>query len=430
MQQKPLSGIRVLDLSRVIAGPLATLYLTQLGAEVIKVESPSGGDTMRASSAKAYAGGFDALNAGKRSLAIDIHDPKGAELIRALALKCDVIVENFRPGVARKYGLDASSLRAVRPDLVCCSLSGYGQAGEWASRGAYDHVIQALTGMTMMSGAGENDPPVMVGFPIVDVATGILGAFSIVSSLMLRQKTGEGAEIDVSMVNASLMMLYPAACAFLSSGAEPERIGNQGHTGSPGSDTFRCNDGWITVSGNTPAQFKKLLAALALQHLCDDESLFDPSMFSGKTPGFVVARDTPRARRILHEAFGQYSARELEGRLNAVGVPAARVRRLGEFLTEFQDGALLRIGQRSYDGLAGLVRTPGLGIDWPGDERLPTVGAPQLGDATTELLGELGLQASDIEKLHGEHVLACAPESSGAAIRPPRVAATQQAVQP
>ena len=152
---KPLVAIRVLDLSHVIAGPLASFYLAQMGAEVIKIEPPRGGEVMRASKSANEGdtpAGFVALNAGKRSLALDIRTTAGAELVRSLVLGADVFIENFRPGVVAKYGLDYASIKAIKPDIVYCSISGYGQEGEWSGRGAYDHVVQALTGMMMMSG--------------------------------------------------------------------------------------------------------------------------------------------------------------------------------------------------------------------------------------------------------------------------------------
>ncbi|MES2909928.1 MAG: CoA transferase, partial [Pseudomonadota bacterium] len=150
---KPLEGVRVIDMSHVIAGPLTSFYLAQMGAEVIKIEPPNGGEVMRASKSVAEGDtptGFVACNAGKRSLAMDIRTPQGAELVRSLALTADVFIENFRPGVVAKYGLDYESIKAIRPDIVYCSISGYGQEGDWSGRGAYDHVVQALTGMMMM----------------------------------------------------------------------------------------------------------------------------------------------------------------------------------------------------------------------------------------------------------------------------------------
>ena len=243
---KPLEGVRVIDMSHVIAGPLASFYLAQLGAEVIKVESPQGGEIMRSPKSPEEGdtpAGFVALNAGKRSLAVDIRTPHGADAVRTLARTADVLIENFRPGVVAKYGLHYEAIRELKPDIIYCSISGYGQQGEWSGRGAYDHVVQALTGMMMMSGESPDDPPVKVGFPVIDVAVGMLGALSIVSALHRRDRDGLGQHIDASLVQASMMLMYPNASTFLTSGVEPQRVGNRGYTGSPTADTYRCADG-------------------------------------------------------------------------------------------------------------------------------------------------------------------------------------------
>ena len=390
---KPLEGVRVIDMSHVIAGPLASFYLAQLGAEVIKVESPAGGEVMRTSKDGAEGdtpAGFVALNAGKRSLAQDIRTPGGAQVIRALAETADVFIENFRPGVVAKYGLDYESIRAVKPDIVYCSISGYGQQGDWAGRGAYDHVVQALTGMMMMSGEGEDQPPVKVGFPVIDVAVGMLGALSVVAALHRRAKEGAGQYIDASMVQASLMLMYPNASTFLTSGVEAQRVGNRGYTGSPTADTYRCADGWLATAANTPAQFRKLAAVLALDELCTDGKALDLEAFNSPTGGFVIARDMEYLRERFRNAFASRSAAEMETRLNAVGVPAARVRKLGEFLREVDQAGHVTFPDVRFDQNGLQVRTPGLGFVYAQDGK-PTAGAERLGQSNEQLLAELGL---------------------------------------
>ncbi|MGB3068873.1 MAG: CoA transferase [Ottowia sp.] len=389
----PLDGIRVLDLSHVIAGPMASFYLAQLGAEVIKIETPAGGDVMRASKAGPGEGdtptGFVTLNAGKKSLAIDIRESEGHEAVRALAATADVFIENFRPGVVAKYGLDYEGIKAVKPDIIYCSISGYGQSGEWSGRGAYDHVVQALTGMMMMSGDSPDAPPLKVGFPVIDVAAGLLGALSIVSALHQRSRDGIGARIDASMVQASMTLMYPNASAFLTQRVEPQRVGNRGYTGSPTADTYRCNDGWLSTAANTPSQFRRLVAVLGLEHLCDNGDALDLEAFNAPGGGFVVPRDLPYLREQFNTAFAQRSARDMEQQLNAVGVPAARVRKLGEFLDEVQDGSQLPLPIRSYSQGDRMVRTPGIGFKNLGEDLAPMTGAPSLGQHTEELLREL-----------------------------------------
>ena len=391
---KPLEGVRVIDLSHVIAGPLASFYLAQLGAEVIKVEPP-GGEVMRTSKSGSEGdipAGFVALNAGKRSLAQDIRTPQGAEIIRALARSADVFIENFRPGVVAKYGLDYASIQAVKPDIVYCSISGYGQEGDWSGRGAYDHVVQALTGMMMMSGEGADGPPVKVGFPVIDVAVGMLGALSVVAALHRRARDGSGQYIDASMVQASLMLMYPNASTFLTSGVEPQRVGNRGYTTSPTADTYRCADGWLATAANTPAQFRKLASVLALDELCTDARALDLESFNSPTGGFVIARDMDYLRERFRAAFADRSAADMETRLNAVGVPAARVRKLGEFLREVDQGGHVTLPDVRYTQNGQEVRTPGLGFRYAQDGQ-PSQGAEKLGQSNAALLKELGLQA-------------------------------------
>jgi crotonobetainyl-CoA:carnitine CoA-transferase CaiB-like acyl-CoA transferase len=378
---KPLNGIRVIDLSHVIAGPLASFYLAQLGAEVFKVEPPSG-EVMRRQP------GFGALNAGKRSLAVDIRSGEGAQAIRELARGADVFIENYRPGVVKRCGLDYESIARVKSDIVYCSISGYGQQGEWAGRGAYDHVVQALTGMMMMSGDAEagqtQGEPVKVGFPVIDVAAGMLSALAITASLRRRDLEGLGQYIDASMVQASLTLMYPMTSACLTTGKDPERIGNRGYSGSPTADTYRCADGWLATAANTPAQFRKLTAALGLDDLCRDARALDLEAFNAPNGGFVVARDFAYLRTRFRDALAGRSAAEMETVLNAAGVPAARVRTMGEFLAEAPGRVTLPLSELPEK--AG--RTAGLGFALAQDGAPASRGAPALG-ADNGVLSEL-----------------------------------------
>lgn len=400
---KPLQGVRVIDLSHVIAGPLASMYLAQLGAEVIKVEPAAHGEVMRAN--RKSSAGFTALNAGKRSLAVDIRSAAGANLVRRLAATADVFIENFRPGTLARHGLAYADIRAAKPDIVYCSLSGYGQQGSWAGRGAYDHVVQALTGLMMMSGDSEDAPPTKVGFPLVDVAVGMLGALSVSAALHRRAACGEGQHIDASMVQAALMLMYPNVSTYLTAGEAPRRAGNRGYTGSPGADTWRCTDGWLSTAANTPAQFRVLAQALDLGRLCEDDGLLDLAAFRSSGGGFVQAREPETVLQLLREAFATRSARAMEELLNAQGVPAARVRRLGEFLDETADGTrVARPGLHYRDGEHD-VRTAGLG--WTDLHDPPRGGAAlaPLGADNDALLAGLGLDAAAIAALRRDGVV-------------------------
>lgn len=411
---KPLEGIRVLDLSHVIAGPLTSFYLAQLGAEVIKVEPPVSGEVMRSMKSGEDTDtptGFAAINAGKQSLALDIRTPAGAELIRSLAASTDVFIENFRPGVVARYGLDYASIQAVKEDIVYCSISGFGQEGSWAQRGAYDHVVQALTGMMMMSGEGDDAPPLKVGFPVIDVAVGMLGALSIVAALHRKAREGAGQYIDASMVQASLMLMYPNACAYLTDGTETRRVGNRGYTGSPAADTYRCADGWIAVAANTPAQFRRLAAALGIEALCDDARALDLTAFNAPN-GFVVPNDREYVSARLRAAFAARCAAPLEEALAAAGVPAGRVRKLEEFLKEVDDTGCVNLPDYRFRQDGREVRTRGIGFAAKHDGGATDAGAPALGENSRAVLARAGVGDDEIAALERAGIAKSAATSS------------------
>jgi crotonobetainyl-CoA:carnitine CoA-transferase CaiB-like acyl-CoA transferase len=378
---KPLEGVRVLDLSHVIAGPLASFYLAQLGAEVIKVEPPLAGEVLRSMKNGVDTDtptGFAAINAGKQSLALDIRTRQGADLLRSLAASADVFIENFRPGVVARYGLDYASIKAVKPDIVYCSISGFGQQGAWSQRGAYDHVVQAMTGMMMMSGEGDDAPPLKVGFPVIDVAVGMLGALSIVSALHRRLREGAGQYIDASMVQASLALMYTNTCAYLSDGTPTRRVGNRGYTGSPAADTYRCADGWLAVAANTPEQFRKLTAAIGVEALCSDARALDLDAFNLPN-GFVVPNDREYVVQRLRAAFSTRSAAQIEDLLSQAGVPAAKVRKLEEFLDEADATGCVSLPDHRFHQGGRELRTHGLGFAFEQDGGPTQAGAPALG---------------------------------------------------
>lgn len=349
-----MRGVRVLDFSHVIAGPFATFHLAQMGAEVTKVERPGGGDVMRHSATGARA--FTALNAGKELREIDIATEAGRTEVLALAREADVMVDNFRPGVLRRHGLGYEDVKAVNPRVVYCAISGYGYSDpDRTPRGAYDHVIQALTGMTMLAGI-EGDPPIKSGFPVIDAATGIIGALAIVTALRERERTGAGCFLDVSMWASALQLMYPFACETLASDREIPRVGNKGYSGSPAADTFSCRDGWLAIGANTPAHVARLMEVLGLPQ-AEIAPLLEPE--TEGAPAFARARDPLAFRELLAARLVGHSATELEQRLNAAGVPAARVRTLLEFTQEAVHTGLLQpvvLGEGQAQAI-----TPGLG---------------------------------------------------------------------
>lgn len=376
---QPLEGLRVLDLTHVLAGPCATHHLRCLGAEVIKIERPGSGDPMRALGTNPELGGlppgFRALNSGKKSAVVDLSTDEGRQALLRLAQSADVFVESFRPGVARRLGLGPDDVRAVKPDIVYCSISGWGQSGPNAPRGAYDHVIQAATGMMALQGAKEEDPPVKVGFPVIDIATGISAAEAILAAL-IRRLRGDTAPItiDVSMVDSALALMSGPAANTLATGKAPERSGNRGFVGSPGAETFATCDGHISVAANTKGQFSKLCRLLGRPELADP-----PHIPAGLTDdSFLAGIATDELRKELSRAFAARDAAALELELNAAGVPASRVRDLGEYLRELYP-------HTSGIGVGGEPVALGPAFRWETDEDMALLPAPRLG-ADTDML--------------------------------------------
>ncbi len=338
----PLAGVQVLDFSHVIAGPLASFYLAQLGATVIKVEGREG-DVMRNTprGAQAYA----ALNHGKQSLRLDLNDAAQKQEALKLAAKADILLDNLRPGALEKHGLGPGTLLATNPKLIYCSVSGFGRAGSgpgsdpganpWAGRPAYDHVVQAATGMALMAG-NEGDPPIKVGFPAIDAATGLLAAFAMLAGLRERDRSGRGMLLDVSMSNAALQLMYPFTCDALTTGNTPPRVGNQGYSGSPAADLFETSDGWIAIGANKPKHVAALLRALKLDDIAADRSIFPDGLVTDGPAAFARAADPAKLKAALAAALRQHPAAALEETLAAQGVPVARLRRLGEFASELR----------------------------------------------------------------------------------------------
>jgi crotonobetainyl-CoA:carnitine CoA-transferase CaiB-like acyl-CoA transferase len=387
-----LEGMRVVDLSHVIAGPTCGYYLAHYGADVIKVEEPTHGDVLRAGTKgrvdEGVTVGFATVNAGKRSVTADLKDPEDLRAVLALAAGADVFIENFRPGVVERLGLGYEAVRAVNPSIVYVSISAYGQEGAWAPHGAYDHVVQAFTGMMSLQGE-EHDPPIKVGFPVIDSAAGMSAAQAVLAALLRRARTGEGARLDLSMTQAAVQLMLSPAVQVAFDGRDRPRPGNRGFTGSPGAATFRCAKGWIATSANTPAQFTALCGVLGLQDLLGDDTLIDVAALSSGA-GFVITRDDAAVRARVETAFAQADAAELEVRLNAVGVAAARVRTLHEFVSEYSQGGMATHTVTRVEYPQGALLDFGHGAKVDRTAPRAPARAPRLGAHDEAVLGKPG----------------------------------------
>jgi CoA:oxalate CoA-transferase len=266
----PLTGLLVADFTRVLAGPFATMMLADLGARVVKVERPGTGDDSRGYGP--FSGGrslyFARVNRGKESVALDLKQPADVAVARGLAARADVVVENYRPGVMARLGLGWDSLSAQRPDLVYCSISGFGHTGPWSQRPAYDAVVQGMSGIMGVTGSADG-PPVKPGVPVADLAAGLYAFGAISAALLGKAATGHGTHLDLAMYDATVSLLEGAALSWLATGQDPHRIGNAHFAIAP-FDTFACADGDITVCAANDALFRALAAALGRPELAGD----------------------------------------------------------------------------------------------------------------------------------------------------------------
>lgn len=275
---KPLAGIRILDLSRILAGPWCSQHLADLGAEVIKVEHPERGDDTRSwgppylneAHEAAY---YLSTNRGKRSIAIDIAHPEGQALIRELVPSCDVVLENFKVGGLKRYGLDYESLKQIKPDLIYCSITGFGQNGPYANRAGYDFLLQGMGGLMDITGRPDGEPgggPMKVGVAVVDLFTGMYAATSILSALLGRNRTGKGTWIDVALMDVQVGVLANQGLNYLTSGKSPSRLGNS-HPNIVPYQAFATEDGHIILAVGNDAQFQRFCEVAGVPLLASDD---------------------------------------------------------------------------------------------------------------------------------------------------------------
>jgi len=394
----PLAGLRVLDLTNVLAGPFCAYQLALMGAEVIKVETPGAGDLARQLGAdpglsRALMGAsFLAQNAGKRSITLNLKHAGGKAAFRALVATADVVVENFRPGVMTRLGLDADALRADHPALVYCAISGFGQEGPMSGAPAYDQIIQGLSGVMSITGDADT-APLRIGYPACDSIGGITAAFAIAAALAGRARSGEGAFIDVSLLDASIAAMGWVVSNLLIAGQQPVPMGNDNFTAAP-SGAFRTASGLVNIAANKQEQFVALAEVIGRPDLVAD-------------PRFA-AREARKINRQaltieIEAALAARSAAAWEDALNAVGVPAGRVLTVPEAL------ALAQVEQRElirrFDRVEALDRPLAVvrgGYRIDGEPAPVDAPPPTLGEHTRAILGELGYDPGHIDALAAE----------------------------
>lgn len=390
-----LSGMRVLDLTRILAGPWCTQNLADLGAEVIKVERPDGGDDtrtwgppfLRDTGEAAY---FLSANRGKKSVTVDIATEEGQAIIRQLVTHCDILVENFKVGQLAKYGLDYASLRAIKPSLIYCSITGFGQTGPWAHRAGYDLIVQGLSGFMSITGERDDLPgggPQKAGVAISDLLTGMYATVGILSALVHRQRTGEGQWIDMALLDVMVAGMAQMNSNYLASGKVPVRAGNA-HANITPYQTFACADGHLILAVGNDSQFSKFCAVAGQPELATD-------------PRFATNPERVRNRAVLlplvEALMRQRTKNDWNEALEAVGVPCGPINTVDEV---FQNPQVIARNMRvdlphAGGGTAPLVVSP---IKMSATPPRYNLAPPLLGQHNEEILGHYLLSGADDDR--------------------------------
>jgi formyl-CoA transferase len=384
-----LDGIRVLDVTQVMAGPYCAMQLCDMGADVIKVEPPQGDSTRRMAGASGSdSPSYNAVNRGKRGIVLDLKDPAAQDACRRLALRADILIENYRPGVMRSFGLDYPRLSAAHPGLIYASISGYGQTGPYAAKGGFDLVAQGLSGLMSITGE-PGGPPVKVGVPLTDLGAALFALSAILAALHYRTRTGRGQYIDTSLVDAGVALsVWEATEYFSSGGVAPKPMGSAHRMSAP-YQAIRCADGFITLAAANDRLFVRLADVLGHPEW--------PTLPEFATDTARVANRAALAARIEEVTSGRPRADWL-ARLDARGVPCGPINDYAQVFEDPHIAARGLIGEVAHPTL-GRLRTLGSPLKFSETPPIVNRPAPLLGEHTREVLREAGFSAGEIAEL-------------------------------
>ncbi|MBF9196236.1 CaiB/BaiF CoA transferase family protein [Microvirga terrestris] len=384
---KPLAGLKVLELARILAGPWVGQLLADLGADVVKVERPGAGDDTRgwgppfveaADGGDLSAAYFHSCNRGKRSIAVDFETPEGQELVRKLAAHADVVIENFKVGGLKKYGLDYESLKKVNPRLVYCSITGFGQNGPYASRAGYDFMIQGMGGIMDLTGDPDGEPQ-KIGVAYVDIFTGVYSVVGILAALRQRDATGKGAHLDMALLDVQTSVLANQAMNYLASGKSPRRMGNA-HPNIVPYQVFPVADGHVIVAVGNDGQFARFVSVLGKPELARDERFSSNAGRVGRRAELVP---------ILTELTLKTTRDALLSALEKQGVPAGPINTVADVFADPQVIARgMRIDLSSPEAIGGAIPSVRSPIVMNGEPMAAQRPSPRLGEHTDEVLSD------------------------------------------
>ena len=385
---KALNNIRVIDLTQVMAGPYCSMLLADMGADVIKVEPPGKGENTRQMGppfVNGESGAFLSVNRNKRGMTLNLKTEEGKKLFHKLASTADVVVENYRPGVVRRLGIDYETLREINPRIVYCSISGFGQTGPYSNRGGYDLIAQGMTGI--MSVTGERDGnPVKCGLPITDLGAGMFACYGILTALLAREHTGEGQYVDTSLFEAGIAMSVWESTEYWYSGQIPQPTGS-GHRISSPYQAFKASDGYFTVGADAPHHWPKFCEIIGLPNLPSDEQFID---------GTVRLKNLSKLILLVEEQTKDQTRAYWMEKFEDAGIPAGPIQTYAESLIDEHTLSRKMVCELEHP-IAGTIRALGIPVklsQTPGEVKRP---APLLGEHTELILQELGYENEEIQ---------------------------------